>query len=159
MSVDWVKEQYNDEQTAQVDGGKAGVYPSKKLDKLRKPQSWHWYFAPSIVAGECVTEEGAKAAALSALTGDRRVQWANFGAKWYEAGEQDQIAVVAGLVLRVQWVSGGRTAKPGVSNDQHGGWDWSVLRDNVRVADGWCKTIDEAKTAAETAASAAEAGK
>ena len=73
MSVEWVKEQYNDEQTAQVEGGKAGVYPSKKLDEFRKPRSWFWYFAPSVVAGECVTEAGVKAAALSALTGDRRV--------------------------------------------------------------------------------------
>lgn len=151
MSAEWVKQQYSDEQIAQVAGGQAGVYPSKQLDSYGDPKQWRWFFAPAMVSGECLSEAAAKAAALSALVDARKVEWANFGAFWQAAVERNQIAVVDGLVLQVQYVSGGRTASPTVSNDQHGGWDWSVARDGVRVADGWCKEIDAAKAAAEGA--------
>ena len=62
------------------------------------------------------------------------------------------IAVVGGLVLRVDWVQGERIGT--IRTPAEAGWDWSVLREGRRVADGWTKTRNEATTAAELAVQA-----
>lgn len=123
-----------------------------------RDRMWRYSFEPFPVQGECDTEEGAKAMAMACAR-----QWNEPGIRWAKSTpvyrvEEDGtercglIAVVGGLVLRVEWVQGERIGT--IRTPAEAGWDWSVLREGRRVADGWTKTRAEATMAAELAAQA-----
>jgi hypothetical protein len=143
-----------------------GIFAVRPIATLKKDPdlryrddapAWQWEWQPPTVSGTAKSKEAAQAAGLAASNERLRppVEWAAHG-RWRADGSAapNQIAVVAPFVLQVQFIYAGRVATASTSNDQHGDWDWAVLRDGVRVADGCTKTAEEAKQAAELAAQA-----
>jgi len=119
--------------------------------------AWQWEWQPPSVTGTARSQQAAQAAALAASNERLRppLEWANHGRHLANGSTApNQIAVLAPFVLQVQFIYAGRVATALTSNDQHGDWDWAVLRDGVRVADGCTQTIEEAKQSAELAARA-----
>lgn len=121
--------------------------------------AWQWEWRPPTVSGTAKSKEAAQAAALAASNERIQppIQWAAHG-RWLADGSTapNQIAVCAPFVLHVQFVYVGRIADTSTGSRDHGGWDWAVLRDGIRVADGWCETVEEAKQAAELAVGSAK---
>ena len=163
MSVEWEDFRWNGWRANTQD---RGVFAVRAIATLVKPPearypedspAWQWEWQPPTVSGTARSQVAAQAAALAASNERLRppVEWATHG-RWLANGSSapNQIAVVAPFVLQVEFINAGRVATASISNDQHGDWDWAVLRDGVRVADGCTKTVEEAKQAAELAAQA-----
>jgi hypothetical protein len=118
--------------------------------------AWQWEWQPPSVIGTAESQHVAMAAAVAASNASRPIEWVK-STPVYRVEEDGTercglIAVVSGLVLRVDWLQGERIGT--IRTPAEAGWDWSVLREGRRVADGWCKTREEAQTAAELAAQA-----
>jgi len=163
MSVEWEDRFWNGWLANTED---RGVFAVRAIATLVKPPearygedspAWQWEWRPPTVSGTAKSKEAAQAAALAASNERLRpsVEWAAHGRRRVDGSTApNQIAVVAPFVLQIQFIYAGRVASASTSNDQHGDWDWAVLRDGVRVADGCTKTVEEAKQAAELAAQA-----
>lgn len=128
-----------------------------KAPETRYPEdspAWQWEWQPPTVSGTARSKEAAQAAALAASNASRPIGWAKSTPVYRVEDDGTErcglIAVVGGLVLRVDWVQGERIGT--IRTPAEKGWDWSVLQEGRRVVDGWAKTRDEAKTAAELAA-------
>jgi len=168
MSIEWEDFRWSGWRANTQDRGIFAVRAISTL--LKQPESrfgfddspvWQWEWQPPTVSGTAKTKEAAQAAALAASNAVNPVAWAK-STPVYRVEENGTergglIAVVGGLVLRVDWVQGERIGT--IRTPAEAGWDWSVLREGRRVADGWTKTRDEARTAAEFVASALEADK
>lgn len=160
MSVEWEDRFWKGWLANTEDRGVFAVRAIATLVKQPEPRygedspAWQWEWRPPTVSGTAKSKEAAQAAAIAASNERLRppIEWVAHG-RWLADGSTapNQIAVRAPFVLQVQLIYAGRIAAATYSNDEHGGFDWAVLRDGVRLADGWCKTIEEAKQAAELA--------
>jgi hypothetical protein len=161
MSVEW-KKTYWQGDVAITERGVFAVRPIATLKDQPRPgmsedlPSWEWEWQPPKVNGTACNQAAAMTAALYAPFAERRVEWVlefnRGGAEWH-------CAVAFGCWMRVKTVRVGRLTAVEVPNEHNDGWDWEAHYEGGKIGQGWCKTIDEAKTAAETAASAVEASK
>ena len=131
---------------------------ARSFDLPEGGKGWQWEWQPPAVSGVAESKEQAKAAAVAASVASRRVEWVQEIGP--EKGEWS-CAVAFGCWMRVQQ---GKPRLPPMTDDAEwdarpDGWVYSVYRGGERIADGWTKTRDEARTAAELAASASEADK
>jgi hypothetical protein len=161
MSVEW-KKTYWQGDVAITERGVFAVRAIATLKDQPRPgrsedlPSWEWEWQPPKVNGTSCNQAAAMAAALYAPFAERKVEWVP---ECIRGTTEWHCAVAFGCWMRVSRVHVGRLTSVEVPVEHNDGWDWSVHYAGGKLADGWCKTIDEAKTAAETAASAAEAGK
>jgi hypothetical protein len=163
MSIEWEDFRWSGWRANTQDRGVFAVRAISTL--LKQPESrlgfddspvWQWEWQPPTVSGTAKTKEAAQAAALAASNAARPVEWVVEATGWYR---EWFCAVSFGCWMRVRRVEIRRTTTVEVANDQNDGWDWQVHKDGKQLTDGWCKTREEAQTAAELAASASEADK